>query len=139
PRHVYIGNYDYDEADNLLLLCSNHHTTIDEKVDSFPIEKIKQIKRDHERWVKNNLETTVNNVIEPTSEQNLLSFMVNQHDKIMNHKSLLQIQHSPESLTLAKIELEKISSKIKSFVQKLTSSPPNFKIIVRENEQKMVD
>ena len=33
---------------NLILLCPSHHTMIDKDVASFPVEKLHQIKADHE-------------------------------------------------------------------------------------------
>lgn len=42
-----------DRYPNLILLCRNHHTIIDEDPDSWPIEKLYQIKHDHELWVSN--------------------------------------------------------------------------------------
>lgn len=40
---------------NLILLCVNHHTTIDQDPESWPIEKLHQIKSDHEIWVETRL------------------------------------------------------------------------------------
>ena len=43
---------------NLILLCSVHHTQIDQDPLAWPIEKLHQIKSDHEMWVETQL--TVN-------------------------------------------------------------------------------
>ena len=40
---------------NLILLCSNHHKMIDEDSTNWPIEKLHQIKVDHELWVETRL------------------------------------------------------------------------------------
>ena len=37
---------------NLILLCPNHHTQIDKDPDAWPVEKLRQIKSDHEAWVE---------------------------------------------------------------------------------------
>lgn len=52
PRHLYEYNKDYDSYDNLILLCANHHRTIDELWEQFPIELLVKIKVNHENWIK---------------------------------------------------------------------------------------
>lgn len=50
-----------DEArrdfDNLILLCANHHTVIDDDDESYPVERPKKMKRDHETAAKPVAET----------------------------------------------------------------------------------
>jgi hypothetical protein len=41
-----------DHYDNLILLCANHHKLIDDQVDYYSVERLQQIKRDHEDWVR---------------------------------------------------------------------------------------
>jgi hypothetical protein len=36
---------------NLIYLCANDHTMIDQQEDSYPVEKLLRIKLDHEKWV----------------------------------------------------------------------------------------
>jgi len=43
---------------NLILLCPNDHTTIDANPEDWPVEKLHQLKSEHELWVKDNLSTT---------------------------------------------------------------------------------
>ena len=45
-----------DDYDNLILLCPTHHKIVDDNEDDWPIELLKQLKEDHERWVANQLE-----------------------------------------------------------------------------------
>lgn len=40
---------------NLILLCVNHHTQIDQDTTAWPVEKLHQIKSDHEIWVETQL------------------------------------------------------------------------------------
>ncbi|MCH5240318.1 MAG: HNH endonuclease [Muribaculaceae bacterium] len=51
---------DYDNENNLILLCRNHHKEIDDlnNISIYPKEKLKNIKREHEAWVKENLSET---------------------------------------------------------------------------------
>lgn len=44
---------------NLILLCPNHHTEIDNNADDWPLERIYQIKSEHELWVNETLSETV--------------------------------------------------------------------------------
>lgn len=50
PRHQD-GIVDYNSYDNLILLCCNHHTKIDTNPNFYTIEKLKEIKDDHEKKV----------------------------------------------------------------------------------------
>lgn len=40
---------------NLVLLCPTHHTEIDKNSHHYPVEKLRQIKKDHEKWVEDSL------------------------------------------------------------------------------------
>ena len=59
PRHKE-GLSEYDYADNLILLCRNHHREIDELTDSYTEELLTYMKMNHETWVQK----TINNAIE---------------------------------------------------------------------------
>lgn len=56
PRHED-GWSDYDIYENLILLCRNHHKTIDDvnNISQYPKEKLLEIKSKHELWVKEKL------------------------------------------------------------------------------------
>ncbi|MFW9257403.1 HNH endonuclease [Nostoc sp. CALU 546] len=45
-----------DECSNLILLCPTHHTLIDSNPEEWKVEKLKQIKAEHENWVSSQLE-----------------------------------------------------------------------------------
>lgn len=71
------GESDLCETDrnrypNLILLCANHHTIIDQDPSSWSIEKLHQIKADHEIWVETQL-TDIN----MSSSDELYSQLVN--------------------------------------------------------------
>ncbi len=54
PRHQ--SNFeDYDNYDNFILLCANHHKEIDTNVESYPVLALKRIKRDHELRIEKKL------------------------------------------------------------------------------------
>ncbi|WP_297286293.1 HNH endonuclease signature motif containing protein [uncultured Brachyspira sp.] len=49
----YRDSIDIDGYDNLILLCPTHHRIIDNDVNTYTVEKLKEIKYSHEEWVKN--------------------------------------------------------------------------------------
>ncbi|MBI1267341.1 MAG: hypothetical protein GC193_07920 [Cryomorphaceae bacterium] len=46
---------DRDKYDNLILLCRNHHKQIDDQDTHYTIEKLIELKKVHEKWVKESL------------------------------------------------------------------------------------
>lgn len=48
-----------DSYHNLILLCPNHHTEIDGNEVDWPIERLHQIKSEHELWVSETLSNTI--------------------------------------------------------------------------------
>src|SRR5262245_37722206 len=61
PRHDSNYKNDFDEYDNLILLCKNHHKTIDELWETYTVALLKTIKANHEKWVKDALEKAKTN------------------------------------------------------------------------------
>ncbi|WP_209121170.1 hypothetical protein [Alkalihalobacillus sp. BA299] len=41
---------------NLLLLCNIHHKVIDDQEKAYSVDKLKEIKKEHEEWVRNSLD-----------------------------------------------------------------------------------
>jgi hypothetical protein len=50
-----VGRDDLDEYDNLVLLCKVHHELLDDQPETYPVEKLREVKAAHERWVKERL------------------------------------------------------------------------------------
>jgi hypothetical protein len=48
---------------NLILLCPNHHTEIDDNEEDWPVKKLHQVKSVHELWVTETLSSTVDHVM----------------------------------------------------------------------------
>jgi hypothetical protein len=63
---------DRNRYPNLILLCANHHTIIDQDPTSWPIELLHQIKSDHEVWVETQLAD-----VEETETARYYSEMIN--------------------------------------------------------------
>jgi hypothetical protein len=40
-----------DSYENLMLLCPNDHTTVDRAVEQWPVERLREVKREHELWI----------------------------------------------------------------------------------------
>lgn len=55
PRHDPAYG-DFDSYENLILLCPTHHTLVDKSGGAdWPVERLEQIKADHEAWVRSRL------------------------------------------------------------------------------------
>ncbi len=56
PRGVSLLTAEQrDKFANLILLCNVHHKQIDDQVATFPVERLAQIKVEHEAWVRASL------------------------------------------------------------------------------------
>lgn len=51
-----VGRDDLDEYDNLILCCKVHHKLVDDQPETYPVEKLREMKAAHERWVQAQLE-----------------------------------------------------------------------------------
>ena len=59
PNGPRAGNVsDVDSYTNLILLCRKHHKQVDDQVRKYTVERLKEIKRQHEEWVASQGETT---------------------------------------------------------------------------------
>lgn len=56
PRAGVIS--DVDSYTNLILLCRKHHKQVDDQVGYYTVERLKEIKRQHEEWITSLGETT---------------------------------------------------------------------------------
>jgi hypothetical protein len=53
--HVGVGRNDLDEYDNLILLCKVHHKLVDDQPETYPVERLNEMKSAHEMWVRTKL------------------------------------------------------------------------------------
>lgn len=84
PRH-YPNHPGYDNYENLILLCKNHHKEIDTLTETFTEEILRYIKTNHENWVKK----TINDAID-SGEKDIPRFLA----QITSGKELLNIIHN---------------------------------------------
>ncbi|MEQ8358044.1 MAG: HNH endonuclease signature motif containing protein [Cytophagales bacterium] len=76
------GLSNYDEYENLILLCKNHHKEIDELTETYTEEVIRYLKQNHENWVSSTLDNSIE--IEKKSKPRFIS-------RIILGKELLKI------------------------------------------------
>jgi hypothetical protein len=56
PRHdPAFASDSIDDLSNLLLLCRVHHKLVDDQPETFTAETLRQLKANHEKWVKERL------------------------------------------------------------------------------------
>jgi hypothetical protein len=59
-----------NKYENLILLCNVHHQLIDDKPQTYTVERLHQIKKDHEEWVEKTLGRSASNgVVEEPPQQ----------------------------------------------------------------------
>jgi hypothetical protein len=149
PRHKSVEGFDYDNSDNLLLLCCNDHKRIDELVEKFPEELLIQIKNEHEEWVTKNLDVkTPNETVRETERETeneysiskkIIEFVTLKYDIEMNIKTSKDIFESSKGLDIAFSEIEKIKSKTEDIIKQINLSSPNYNIRTRNNKEHICD
>jgi len=60
PRHVSDYGKDFDDYANLILLCKNHHKTVDELWETYTVDLLKAFKTNHENWIKTVIDNAKN-------------------------------------------------------------------------------
>lgn len=53
--HLGAGRDDLDDYDNLVLLCKVHHKVVDDQPETYPVERLREMKAAHESWVRETL------------------------------------------------------------------------------------
>ncbi len=59
PRHKPSVE-NYDNYDNVILLCNEHHTEVDTLIDTYTEEVLRYFKANHENWVQKTLSQSLN-------------------------------------------------------------------------------
>lgn len=142
PRHQTVVGLDYDDSDNLLLLCCNDHKMVDEKIEIYSAAELGRIKLEHEHWVQSNLgkvklERSESN--ESERVQGLLNFVTAKYDIEMNIKKSKQIFQSEEGLRIAINEIGAIRTRTYEIVKLLKSNATKSDIRIRDNRNHMCD
>lgn len=121
PRHIE-GLNDYDSYDNLILLCRNHHVEVDTNVNKYTIEELNKIKRQHERYINNQLKSENKSLMVMTK--------INNGRELGNllwgcHSFVILDDNSKESLVSVKDELYESIHNLLNLQQELSLSDKN--------------
>lgn len=65
PRYTPLSDNAVDDIDNLVLLCRVDHKRIDDQVEEFPQQRLREIRTRHEQWVAGSL-SLADNINEAT-------------------------------------------------------------------------
>jgi len=95
PRHI-IDFGIFDDYENLILLCRNHHRTIDEKEETYTVEVLKLVKKNHENWIRTTIDTARNKTNKPktkyypriTSGKQIIDIVISIHAANFDHDEL---------------------------------------------------
>ncbi|WP_352297707.1 HNH endonuclease signature motif containing protein [Pseudoalteromonas sp. 20-MNA-CIBAN-0454] len=74
PRGID-GKSNINTYDNLILLCANHHKVVDSKPVDYSVERLLQIKKDHEEYVKTSLDNTSEHFADLSSLNTLFEYI----------------------------------------------------------------
>jgi len=95
------GMDDYDNYDNLILLCRNHHKEIDDLEATYTEEILNYVKQNHEKWVNKTLNDAVNSEAKKpqflsriTSGKELMSILINCYAFESNYDDLKSIEEA---------------------------------------------
>jgi hypothetical protein len=141
PRHLDTYEKDFDDYENLILLCRNHHKTIDEQIETYPVVLLHDIKADHEQWVNETINSAITTIYDtPISEitEKKLTFaerVSSQYEKMQGKQKRNQILNSAEGLKLAFDELKILLSELKAHVEEIKKTTPDWHIHIRPNKQ----
>ncbi|GEP52271.1 hypothetical protein FNO01nite_29430 [Flavobacterium noncentrifugens] len=84
PRGKIESLPDFNIPENLILLCANHHKMIDDFPETFTLEILTDLKRNHEKWVENAIEKDLRSFLESVNNVQVL-------DEITTHNELRNI------------------------------------------------
>jgi hypothetical protein len=97
PRYQILE--EYDSYDNLILLCPNHHATVDKDEKAYSVEKLKDFKKKHEERI----ETSTN----PKEEHSKWTVYTNKDfplHTILTGSELIDIVYGSYSLSISNDE-----------------------------------
>ena len=107
---------DRDKYDNLILLCRIHHKQIDDQPNHYTVEKLIELKKEHEKWVKESLHPDTEANKEDLSYASYIDELFKMLD-IENYNGWTQslISHGQPSIGYSRLkEIEKIPNYIVS-------------------------
>jgi len=116
-RHDPEANVDLDTYDNLVLLCRNHHKLIDDQPTEYGIERLKRIKVNHEKWVRDTLDE---NVARQTGQEKPTLDEITLLPRIQTGKELLGVVRGASwTVDTDQSETEEEAQLVSSFLEQL--------------------
>lgn len=131
PRHdpKYI---DYDNEENLILLCRNHHNEVDKNVEKYSVDILHDMKKIHEQLIREVLENNseFNNLkgklLKGIDEYDIIAIIGNEDyssafpaDKLIN---ILNFARDIDSKILTEYNIKFVNSKFISSMKTLSSN-----------------
>ena len=88
PRYsTNLSEAEIDEYDNLILLSRNYHKIVDDNPTYYTPERIRNIKKSHEEWVRKTLDFEIRNIKSKKYPESAISFLT----RIMTGSQLLNV------------------------------------------------
>jgi hypothetical protein len=138
PR--YIKEYDnYDEYDNLILLCCNHHKEIDEQVILYPVDKLRRIKSEHETRIKDSIDNSNNLPSKNPPKLRAVDRISEIESKTLSARKKELLLTSDEGYNIAEEEFQRVLTLFKELVTEIKAKTPTWRIGIRENRSKGYD
>ena len=98
---------DRAKYENLILLCPTHHTMIDRDPGTYTVEKLRAMKKDHERFITESLNT------------NIADVTFAELDAILKYLTRIPSDTVPENLTLIPLQEKIDRNSLSTEVQRL--------------------
>ncbi|MBE0461814.1 MAG: HNH endonuclease, partial [Candidatus Aminicenantes bacterium] len=88
PRYnASLSEVELDEYDNLILLSRNHHKIVDDNPIYYTSERLQNIKKSHEEWVRKTLNFEIRNIKSKKYTDFTISFLT----RIMTGRQLMNV------------------------------------------------
>lgn len=120
PRgHSNLLLHERDSYPNLILLCANHHTVIDSDTQKYSIEKLHQIKQEHELWVSEKLSSVISESRQAENEvyATIIDAIVEKLD-LVNWESWSSFAVSSSNILLPCDMIDNVSFELRILVEK---------------------
>ncbi len=138
PR--FTTSYDnYDDYDNLILLCCNHHKEIDEQDILYPVDKLRRIKSEHENKIKESIDNAKDLPLKNPPKLRAIDKISDVENKTFSRQRKEILFASDEGYNLAEEEYNGVLNHIKNLVTEIKIKTPTWRIAIRENGNKGYD
>lgn len=108
PRYRPLEPSEVDDPENLILLCPTHHAVVDKQDSQYSESQLQQIKRKHERWVRDRgMDTRQLRIRDPHADQPTIVHRVLSGSQVMGVAggSAAMQTSTPDRLTPEELDL----------------------------------